>query len=114
MGTENKSVEKIQNALHELFNEGRLNKPPFVYGKSTHNQRIEAWWGILRKHCAQFWINLFEILKNDDFFDGTFLDKSLIQYCFMEIVQVTNSLKKNKFIRIQKICSVHIASIFFQ
>jgi len=28
----------------------------FMYGKSTANQRIEAWWGRLRQGCAEWWI----------------------------------------------------------
>lgn len=88
MGTENKSVENIQRVLHELFVNEDAERPPFLYGRSTHNQRIEAWWSILRKHSAQFWMNLFQMLKEDNLFDGSFLDVALIQYCFMDIVQV--------------------------
>lgn len=87
-GTENIVTERIQKALHELFNEYILTTPPFLYGRSTHNQRIEAWWSIVRKHNAQYWMNLFEMLKEENLFDGGFTDKSLIQYCFMNLVQV--------------------------
>lgn len=41
----------------------------FIYGKSTTNQRIEAWWGILRKHGISFWINLFKDLRDCGLFD---------------------------------------------
>lgn len=88
MGTENKTVEKIQSVLHELFGVEDAERPPFLYGKSCHNQRIEAWWSILRKHNAQFWMNLFQMFKEDNLFNGSWLDISLIQYCFMDIVQV--------------------------
>ncbi|CAH1114742.1 unnamed protein product [Psylliodes chrysocephalus] len=87
LGTKNRVVERIQNSLHQLFNENPGNKPCLLYGKSCHNQRIESWWGILRKHCSQFWMNLFEMLKEDNYFGGTFIDKSLIQFCFMELIQ---------------------------
>lgn len=97
MGTENKVVEIIQTALHELFNEEVSSRPCFLYGKSVHNQRIEAWWSILRKHSAQFWMNLFQSLKDEDYFCGTFLDKSLIQFCFMELIQVDIYLKSLKY-----------------
>lgn len=88
MGTENGCVEKIQTILCELFAR-RSNKPPFLYGKSPANQRIESWWAILRKHNTQYWMNLFGMLKDDGWFNGTFIDKSLIQYCFMEVIQVS-------------------------
>lgn len=61
---------------------------PFVYGRSTANQRIESWWGILRKHCAQFWMNLFQEMKDNFIFDGNFLDKALMQFCFINFIQV--------------------------
>lgn len=62
---------------------------PFIYGRSTANQRIESWWDILRKHCAQFWMNLFQDMKDNLMFDGNFLDKALIQFCFMNLIQVS-------------------------
>lgn len=80
MGTENIVVEQLQIALTN-------NQHAFSYGKSTHNQRIEAWWGILRRENCQFWINIFEELKEEDF-NGSFLDKSLVQFCFMQLIQV--------------------------
>lgn len=88
LGTENGGVEKIQTILNNVFNEKPTNKPAFLYGKSTRNQRIEAWWNILRKENAQFWMNMFEMLKDDNLFDGSFLDKALLQFCFVDIIQV--------------------------
>lgn len=60
----------------------------FLYGRSTANQRIEGWWATLRKQSAQFWINLFQTFQDDGHFTGDFLDKSLIQFCFLNFVQV--------------------------
>lgn len=86
-GTENRCVEQMQTLLRiKLIRNDVM--PSFIYGTSIHNQRIEAWWGILRKHNAQFWMNVFENLKEENFFDGGFLDKALIQICFMEVIQV--------------------------
>ncbi|XP_031333705.1 uncharacterized protein LOC116163746 isoform X2 [Photinus pyralis] len=87
MGNENKTLEHLQVTLNEVFKDGTCRRPPFIVGKSTHNQRIEAWWGVLRKHSAQFWMNLFQTLKEDNLFDGSFLDKSLIQFCFANLIQ---------------------------
>lgn len=88
MGTENGTVEKLQTALRELFMTGSNHKPAFLYGRSTANQRIESWWSILRKENAQYWMNLFETLKDEGLFNGTFVDKSLIQFCFLNMIQV--------------------------
>ncbi|KAJ7998239.1 hypothetical protein DPEC_G00220530 [Dallia pectoralis] len=59
----------------------------FLYGRRAANQRIEAWWGTLRKQSAQFWMNLFKTFQDDGHFTGDFLDKSLIQFCFLNLVQ---------------------------
>jgi len=80
MGTENVIVEQLQTFLRGAQN-------AFIYGRSVNNQRIEAWWGILRRECAQFWINVFEELSDEDF-TGSFLDKSLVQFCFIFLIQV--------------------------
>lgn len=88
MGTENKAIERFQTSLHYLFNENVSSTPCFLYGKSVHNQKIEAWSSILRKLSAQFWMNLFQTSKDKDYFCGTFLDKCLMQFCFMDLIQV--------------------------
>lgn len=90
MGTENGIVEQVQTHLREcqINQEEHYKLPPFLYGTSPANQRIEAWWSILRKHHAQFWMNIFHKLKDDGLFSETFLDKALIQFCFLKIIQV--------------------------
>lgn len=86
MGTENVTVERLQTRLTAKYSAS--GRPKYIYGRSPANQRIEAWWSILRKHCSQFWINLFQQIKDDGQFDGGELDKSLIQFCFMPIIRV--------------------------
>jgi len=90
-GTENGHVEAFQRLL--------VNDASFIYGRSTANQRIESWWGILRRECAQFWMDCLEELKDNGYFDGGFLDKSLIQFCFSSLVQVRKSFEKNRIIK---------------
>lgn len=87
-GTENGHVESMQRFLKEMRD---TNSPAFIYGRSTGNQRIESWWSQLRQHNAQFWINLFEKLKADGYYDGLHLDKSVLQFCFMDLIQVINN-----------------------
>ncbi|KAG5900535.1 hypothetical protein JTB14_022842 [Gonioctena quinquepunctata] len=83
MGTENGYVEQMQN----FFGDRNLGAI-FIHGRSTANQRIESWWNILRKHTAQFWMNLFQSLKDNGHVNGSFIDKSLVQFVFMDIIQV--------------------------
>ena len=48
-GTENVHVA----ALQRFFNN---DEQSFLYGKSCSNQRIEAFWGMLRKGCMDWWM----------------------------------------------------------
>lgn len=86
-GTENILVRDFQEYL-------RPNGPPesaYKEGASTANQRIEGFWGILRKECIQFWMNLLKDLADRGEFTGDLLDKSLVQFCFTSLVQVGES-----------------------
>ena len=82
LGTENGNMEVIQRALR------READACYLYGPSNHNQRIESWWGLLRKECVQFWINCFEQLKDDGHFRGTWFEKDLMRLCFLRLIQV--------------------------
>ncbi|KAF3859845.1 hypothetical protein F7725_000100 [Dissostichus mawsoni] len=84
-GTENVSVEEMQMFLRRNHPDSFAGERSFLYGRSKANQRIEGWWGILRKQSAQFWMNLFQTLQEDGHFTGDFLDKS--QFCYLNLVQ---------------------------
>lgn len=88
-GTENRHIKQIQTFFHRDI---ASNRPPFIYGTSPANQRIEAWWSILRKHNSQFWMNLFQKLQEDGHFSGSWLDKNLIRFCFLDIIRVIHSV----------------------
>lgn len=59
-----------------------------MYGKSTLNQRIEAWWGVFKKLGIHWWINLFKDYRDTGMFD---LDnpvvKECLRFCFMDALQ---------------------------
>lgn len=87
LGTENCYVEQMQKFMrHDHLDE--FSKRCYLYGSSNHNQRIENWWGFLRKQHAQFWMNTFQDLKDSDYFSGDFLDKNLIQFTCLEMIEV--------------------------
>ncbi|KAJ8037931.1 hypothetical protein HOLleu_18876 [Holothuria leucospilota] len=86
MGTENVYLEQMQRFLR-YDHVDEFARDCFIYGSSNHNQRIESWWSYLRKQHAQFWMNLFQQLKEENEFSGDLLDKSLVQFCFMNIIQ---------------------------
>ncbi len=87
-GTENGHVEVFQKFFRRNHTDEFAGEKSFIYGPSTRNQRIEAWWLVARKHGGQFWMDLFCKLEADGHFTGSFLDKNLIQFCFMNVIQV--------------------------
>ena len=86
-GTENGQIQDFQHFLRQN-NTDSLVQHAYIEGASTLNQRIESWWGFLRKECAQFWMDLFKDLSQRGLYDGSFLDKSIVQFCFTALVQV--------------------------
>jgi len=87
-GTENVRIREFQIFLRRNAVDERSGANSYIDGASTSNQRIESWWGILRKESAEFWIALFSSLKDEGAFDGSYVDKSLIQFCFLGKIQV--------------------------
>lgn len=94
-GTENGHIQ----AMHCMLVD---NERSFIYGTNTANQRIESWWGILRRQCIQLWMDRFEELKDGLYFEGDFLDKALVQFCFSDVVQVCRACIESLIINKRK------------
>ena len=77
-GTETVVVRDMQTFLRINHQDGLAGDMNFVCGQSTANQRIEAWWSILRKEKAHFWMNMFSELKDNGDFTGNVIDKNSI------------------------------------
>ena len=92
LGTENCTVGNIQCSLRQDANDGFAGDRSFLYGRSTGNQRIEQWWSQFRREWTQFWMELFQQMVDDGQFDGTFIDRNLIQFCLMRQIQVCKGL----------------------
>ena len=85
-GTENVYVKQFQNFL---LREGRNEQQvAYLEGTSTANERIECFWGHLRKQCIEKWIITLHMIQSDGQFTGDFLDKELILICFLAHLQV--------------------------
>nr|XP_020468104.1 uncharacterized protein LOC109967092 [Monopterus albus] len=84
-GTENTHLAQMQRFLHDSEDEN--GSECVIIGPSTGNQRIERWWCTLRSQCVQFWMDHFDQLKADGYFEDCFIDKSLIQFCFQNTIQ---------------------------
>ncbi|XP_055073955.2 uncharacterized protein [Misgurnus anguillicaudatus] len=87
MGTENSVIRDVQRYLRRGDADPLAGERSFIYGKSTANQRIESWWGILRKECVDLWLKYFHQIKDEGYFDGSFLDKNLVLFCFLGLIQ---------------------------
>ena len=70
-----------------------MNNPdlPFAkaysYGKSTKNQRIEAWWNLLTEGQTQEWKIFFAKLEGEGLFDDGDIDKLCLQYIYMDMIR---------------------------
>ncbi|XP_060713398.1 uncharacterized protein LOC132837645 [Tachysurus vachellii] len=87
MGTENSVIMDVQRYLRRGEADQLAGERSFIYGKSTANQRIESWWGILRKECVDLWLEYFHQIKDEGYFNGSFLDKNLVLFCFLGLIQ---------------------------
>ena len=86
-GTENGILKEIQTSL---MGNGRNGKPnTWIEGTSTLNQRIESFWGHLRKQCLEFWICIFHDFKENGQYTGDFVDVNLMRFCLMGLLQVS-------------------------
>ena len=80
-GTENVHVA----ALQRFFNN---DEQSFVYGKSCYNQRIEAFWGMLRRGCVDWWINFFKDLRDSGLFcDADDIQVECLKFCFISMLR---------------------------
>ena len=86
-GTENVNVRDIQTYLRRDDDDEFAGEGSYMEGRSTANQRIEAWWAILRKQCCNFWMNLFK----DMMFNGLLntadnIHIHALRFCFMQLI----------------------------
>ncbi|XP_074653583.1 uncharacterized protein LOC141907741 [Tubulanus polymorphus] len=86
-GTENPFIQQMQIFLRNDHIDRYAGHHSYLRGKSTANQRMEIWWGILRKESVNFWLDLFKRLQDDGYHTGDFIDKNLLQFCFMHVIQ---------------------------
>ncbi|KAF3856889.1 hypothetical protein F7725_017612 [Dissostichus mawsoni] len=81
-GTENGHIREMQLFLRRNHTDHHAGEGSFIYGCTD---RIVV--GVLRKQSVQFWMDPFKTLKDDGYFTGDFLDKNLVQFCFLNLLQ---------------------------
>lgn len=79
-GSENVVIERLQKCLRSDHEDDFAGDASFIKGKSTSNQRIESYWGQMRKHSADFYIQLFKSMQQRNEYDGSDLQKSAFSF----------------------------------
>ncbi|XP_064389966.1 uncharacterized protein LOC135337880 [Halichondria panicea] len=88
MGTENAKVAHLQPFLRRHDTDSFAGCDSFRYGKSVHNQRIEAMWSVLRKWCLDWWIDFFKRLREEGHYDGSDpIQVDCMTFAFMDLIQ---------------------------
>lgn len=86
-GMENVNVAGIQRFLRQDLTDFFAGANSFMYGKPVSNQRIDAWWGQLRKNSTDWWINHFKNLRDGDLYsDGDVLHAECLKFCYMPVI----------------------------
>lgn len=87
-GTENVTVEVLQQALRFDDDDKLAGLKSFIKGKSTSNQRIERNWAQMRRSGVDYWISLFKDMRDLFIFnDSDPLHVECIRYCFGPLIQ---------------------------
>lgn len=87
-GTEVTIMEDIHVALRYMHPDENAGDGSFLKGRSTHNQRIEAYWLQFRKHMGDFYMQLFKKMEVDHLLDiSNPLHIECLRYCFHSLVK---------------------------
>ena len=87
-GTENSMVEAVHTFLRSSHSDEDAGLACFLTGRSTANQRIEAYWSHLVKDGPGWWINFFKDLRDFGLFnDADPVHVDCIRFCFMALLR---------------------------
>ncbi|XP_060608250.1 uncharacterized protein LOC132760318 isoform X1 [Ruditapes philippinarum] len=87
-GTENSTLSLLQPFFRYNDTDSISRLRSFIYGKSVSNQRIEAWWGTMRRQGIQWWISFFKDLKDNQEYDEINpLHVECLKFSFMHLIQ---------------------------
>ena len=70
-GSENVLIGGLQRSFRREHGDVFSGVRSFRYGSSTANQRIGAWWSILRRSRTNWWINYFKDMMDEGIFDSS-------------------------------------------
>ena len=86
--SENGNLAAIRCFFRRSMNDDFAGDKSFMYGKSTANQRIEAWWRRLRQGRAEWWITFVKDLRDSSlYYDDDIVHRECLKFCFMDVIQ---------------------------
>lgn len=87
-GTENVLVRDVHLILRSVGHDISELRNCALSGRSTANQRIEMFWGILHKSCLYFWRDVLRTMRESgDFRDNDPVDIECVRFCFIPVIQ---------------------------
>ena len=95
-GTEKGILASAQCFLRRHHADGRRSVNAHRYGSPHTNQRIEAWWAMLRRSWSSWWITFFKDLVATGVLDtsGT-LHLECLWFCFVKVMKkALNAIKE--------------------
>ena len=87
-GTENVIIGRLQKYFRWNDSDTFSSSRSFIQGKSSANQRIEAWWSKLRDGGGGWWINMLKDLRDSGIYtDGDIVLNECLKFCFLPILR---------------------------
>ena len=88
MGAENVSIAAIQRFFRRADDDRFAAEKSFLYGKSTTNQRIEAWCSVLRRGCTDWWIKYMKVLRDREIYDDSDnIQVECLKFCYCDLIK---------------------------
>ena len=76
-------VFSVQTFFRRNHAESLSGNSSFQYGKSVSDQRIEAWWSILKRDTLKTRINYFKDLRESGVYDDSdIIHVETLRFCF--------------------------------
>jgi len=85
-GTEHSTIEPLQIVLRMLNTDDDTTLNSFSIITSPQNQRIEAYWSILKRDKIGWWKEFFQDLVDLDLYQNMPVLKECIRFCFMSFL----------------------------
>lgn len=87
-GTEMVLMQDAHMALRATHGDELSGLKSFLKGPSTHNQRIECYWGQCKKHLGLFYMNLFKTMEAENLLDvSNNFQKECLKFCFARLIK---------------------------